>query len=235
MTHFGNKSVIDHLKEARLRGAVAASEIHGTEQPGHLAAACDAAKETAFILAALILLFNAPLTPLLVLSFALLIWKVGRSALLGWARLERLHRLIEQERWEIEHRRDEEEEELTALYQAKGLSGQTLKDVVTTLASDDNRLLQVMLEEEMGLTLEAYEHPLKQCVGAGVGVLVSAAAICLSLPFGGWGILTTSALLVLLASFIMAKTQGNSKLEAGVWSFALLTFSLGLIYLLIPS
>ncbi len=32
--------------------------------------------------------------------------------------------------------------------------------------ADDNRLLRVMLEEELGLTLEAYEHPLKQAFGA---------------------------------------------------------------------
>jgi len=232
MTHFEGKSVIQHLKAARLRGALASSEIHGTEQPGHLAAACDAAKEVAFILALLVLLFNAPFMPLLIASFSLLIWKVGRSALLGWARLERLHTLIEQERWEIEHKREEEEEELMALYKAKGLSGQLLKDVVAILSSDDNRLLQVMLEEEMGLTLEVYEHPLKQCVGAGVGVAGSAACILLALPFGMWAILATAAFIVLLASLIMALSQQNSKLEAMTWSFALLAFSLGLIYLL---
>src|SRR4051812_27122834 len=96
--HFGGKSVIEHLKEARSRGAIASAEIHGTEMPGHLAAGADAARETAFLLGVLFFLFDGSFSVLFIASVALLIWKAGRSALLGWARLERLHRLIEEER-----------------------------------------------------------------------------------------------------------------------------------------
>ena len=39
--------------------------------------------------------------------------------------------------------------------------------------ANDNRLLQVMMEEEMGLTLRIYEHPLKQGFFAALGVLFS--------------------------------------------------------------
>jgi len=109
MTHFGGKSVAEHLKEARMRGSLASAEIHGTEMPGHLAAGCDAARETAFLLGVVFFLFDTQPWPLIIASLAILVWKVGRSALLGWARLERLHRLIEEERWEIEHSREEEQ------------------------------------------------------------------------------------------------------------------------------
>ncbi len=100
--HFEGKSVIEHLKAARAKGALAAAEIHGTEMPGHLSAAADAARDTAVVLILLWILF--PDQPLLFFLFAtgLFLWKIGRSALLGWARLERLHRVIEEERWEIQ-------------------------------------------------------------------------------------------------------------------------------------
>ena len=57
------------------------------------------------------------------------------------------------------------------MYEQKGLSGDLLDQVIEVLMADDNRLLRVMLEEELGLTLESYEHPLKQAAGAGLGVL----------------------------------------------------------------
>ncbi len=230
--HFGGKSVVEHLKEARARGAIASAEIHGTEMPGYLAAAADAARETALILAILYLVFPVSLSFLLLVSSAILIWKVGRSAMLGWSRLERLHRLIEEERWEIEHDRKQEEEELTALYAAKGFSGQLLKDVVSTLASDDNRLLRVMLEEEMGLTLEVYEHPLKQCLGAGVGVILAAILCSVSSIVGPWLFAAAVAALFIASATVMARLQKNRPLEAIIWNLALLAFALGTVYLL---
>ena len=230
--HFGGKSVKEHLKEARTRGAQASAEIHGVEIPGHWAAGADAARETAFLLGLLFLIFHPSFWALFMTALGILIWKVGRSALLGWARLERLHRLIEEERWEIEHHRPEEEEELTALYQAKGFSGQLLKDVVSTLSSDDNRLLQIMLEEEMGLTLEVYEHPLKQASGAGIGVISSSALVLLA-SFGDfWGIVAMVGAITIASTWIMAHLQKNRLLESIIWSLAIVIFGLGVVYFL---
>jgi hypothetical protein len=111
--------------------------------------------------------FSTPLFLMLSLfSFGWAVWKTGRSALLGWGRMERLHRLIEEERWEIQHHRAQERRELGEMYRAKGFDGKLLEEVLDVLMSDDNRLLKVMLEEELGLTLEAYEHPLRQAIGA---------------------------------------------------------------------
>ncbi len=230
--HFGDKSVIEHLKEARARGALASAEIHGAEMPGHLAAGADSARETAYILGILYLLMGHSFWFLFIAACGLLIWKVGRSALLGWARLERLHRLIEEERWEIEHDRKQEEEELMALYSAKGFSGQLLKDVVSTLSSDDNRLLRVMLEEEMGLTLEVYEHPLKQSVGAGVGV-ISAGILTILGSFGGfWPFFVSIGVICASSAWIMAYLTRNRAMEAIIWNLALASFGLGAVYLL---
>lgn len=235
--HFEGKTVVEHLKEARTKGAMAASEIHGTEMPGHIAGGADAAKESA--LAALILWAIAAqlLSPsqtlnLLVLFFCgWLIWKCGRSALLGWARMERLHRLIEEERWEIEHHRSQERQELAELYQAKGFTGKLLDEVVDVLMADDNRLLNVMLEEELGLTLEAYEHPLKQSAGAGIGVLVSGGVLL----FAHWaaphvGIPIAAALILIIAATIAAQLERNRSMNAVIWNLAIGALSAGSVY-----
>jgi hypothetical protein len=237
--HFQGKTVVEHLKEARTKGAMAAAEIHGTEMPGHFAAAADAAKESALVGLALwvigeLLLSDFQTLWLLILFFSgWLIWKCGRSALLGWARMERLHRLIEEERWEIEHHRTQEREELTELYRAKGFTGKLLDEVIDVLMADDNRLLKVMLEEELGLTLEAYEHPLKQSVGAGLGVLISSGLLL----FSYWispdlGIPCSATIVLILAAIFAAQLERNRPVHAMIWNLAVGALSTGVIYFL---
>src|SRR5262245_24820774 len=115
MSHFEGRTVPEHLKEARKKGALASSEVHGVEMSGFMGALADAAKETALYLLVIWLIlyklsFPVPqiFSILLLFSCGLIIWKCGRSALLGWARLQRLHRITEEERWEIEHHRAQE-------------------------------------------------------------------------------------------------------------------------------
>lgn len=232
--HFQGKPVIEHLREARARGALASSEIHGTEMPGHLSAGADAAKETAFILSLLWIILYPSHSPLFLLfSAGWIIWKTGRSALLGWSRLERLHRVIEEERWEIEHNRDQERQELTELYAAKGLSGKLLEETISVFMSDDNRLLRMMLEEEMGLTLEIYEHPLKQSAGAALGVILSSTAFLI-----GWMIapsyapLIGAGIIIFIASYIAAKAERNRPMESVIWNLALGACGIGAVYFL---
>lgn len=237
--HFQGKSIPEHLKEARRKGAVAAAELHGTEISGQKAAFADSAKDTA-LGASLLWLLLFPLFPrqpsLYVLGLFLIgwiIWKTCRSAAFGWARLERLHRLIEEERWEIEHHRQEERQELMELYQAKGFEGALLTQVIDVLMADDNRLLQVMLEEELGLTLEAYEHPLKQASGALLGGL-TAAIIGFTCCFlwSSTGLFTSLALVFLLAGVFTAKIENVQISSSLIWNAAIFFLSVGLIYFL---
>jgi len=237
--HFRGKAVVEHLKEARTKGMHASHEVHGTEMPGHYAAGADAAKETAvylLILWVLSLFVSFPGSLWIFLStfsFGLAIWKTGRSALLGWSRMERLHRLIEEERWEIEHHRAQERKELAEMYRAKGFEGKLLEEVLDVLMSDDNRLLKVMLEEELGLTLEAYEHPLKQSLGALCAVAFST-LLCL---FGLWaypdfGLPICAAVAIACATILSAKIENNRVFSVLLWHLAIASLVAGAVYFL---
>jgi len=222
--HFQGKSANDHLKQARLKGMIASSEIHGMEMPGHIAAFADTLKDTSIALLVIwavslhLLPASTSLSLMIVFSTCWLIWKPARSALLGWGRLERLHRLIEEERWEIEHNREQEKLELTEMYAGKGFSGKLLEELIDVLMSDDNRLLQIMLEEELGLTLEIHEHPLKQAGGAALAVILSAALLILSFwlsPY--YGLPIVAACLIVISAIVTSRLERNKKTSGLVW------------------
>ena len=236
--HFDGKEAIKHVTENYAKGVIASSEIHGTEIPGTISACSDAAREStiAFLLIWTLgsgfnftteNMFNA----LISFSFGWIIWKTGRSAFLGFARLERLHRIAAEEKWEIEHNRSQERDELTALYAAKGFQGKLLTDVIDVLMSDGDLLLRVMLEEELGLSLEVHEHPLKQALGALLGSL-SALLFCgLALYFQPqYGSYLAGFFVFGLSSYISAKYEKNDLINAIVWNLGLLTASFGSAY-----
>lgn len=239
--HFDEKDPLSHVMEKRMEGMLSVSEAHGAEMPGYLSAATDAGKETAIMLLLiwlLLLFLGAPFYT----AFAVLTafgggwfcWKTGRSGWLGWSRLERLHRLIEQEKYEIEHHRPQEREELVALYGAKGFSGKLLDDVVDVLMADQDRLLKVMLEEEMGLTLQAYEHPLQQCLGAAVGVFVSLLICGFFLFFlPGYGMLFGSGLSLAGYSVLSAIYQRNRIIPTLVWNLSIGALAFGVMFFLL--
>ena len=239
--HFKGKGALEHVLEKRTSGSLAVSEAHGTEMPGHLSAGADALRETALLLLLMWLSLRQLHAParimtltLLGLALGLLIWKTGRSAWLGWARLERLHRLMLEERQEIEHHRPQEREELKALYASKGLEGKLLEDVLDVLMADNDRLLKVMLEEEMGLTLAAYEHPLKQAVGACVGVLFALLVMgFLYLLFPLYGIVIAAIGLMCAGASVSARYEKNKLVRALVWNLAIACLAGGGVYYLL--
>jgi hypothetical protein len=238
--HFEGKEAAEHLRAARAKGAKATAEVHGTEMPGYLSAFADSLRETSVLLIGMWILLSQfglsstkTLWVLGLFSIGWLFWKVGRSSLLGWARLERLHRLIQQEQWEIEHHRAQEKEELTAMYKQKGLTGKLLEQVVEVLMADDNRLLRVMLEEELGLTLETYEHPLKQSAGAGLGVIIALLGTLLGAFIGGFlGIVSVLTLLFGGVTLVASKREGNELIKSLVWNLAVGVLSTVSIYLI---
>lgn len=240
-SHFQGKDALGHVIEAQAQGIISAAEVHGVETPGYLSAGCDAARESAvaFALAWLVLSYlgissQTVLALLLMLSCSCILWKMGRASWLGWFRLERLHRVLEQERWEIEHHRQQERDELRVLYAAKGFEGKLLEDVLDVLMADNDRLLKVMVEEELGLSLASHEHPLKQGLGAALGTLISA-GICFTAlwvwPHGG--IFVGAPLSIALASILSARLAQNNVIPAIIWNLGLAALTFGCLYFLL--
>ena len=237
-SHFAGKTATDHVQERRADGLKQSAEIHGAETPGHVTAGADTAREMTIVLLLLWtvlqplpLFADAALVTLGVFALGWLVWKMGRSGWLAWSRLERLHRLIEEERWEIEHHRPQEREELEVLYASKGFEGKLLEEVVDVLMADNDRLLRVMLEEEMGLKLEGHEHPLKQSLGAGVGGVVAALIVlAATLIFGLGGLVCSTFLILAVAAAISARYQKNKLLPAMIWNLALGGLVIGIAY-----
>jgi vacuolar iron transporter family protein len=239
--HFEDKTPLEHLKTARKKGQLASESVHGVEPSGAIVAGTDAARETVVFLSMLAIFLSSlalhPPTQLLFLGLfclMLLVWKTSRSAFWGWACLEKVHHLIQQEKWEIEHHRAQEKEELMELYHTKGFKDKQLQEVVEVLMADDNRLLQIMLEEELGLSLGSFEHPLRQCLGAALSVIITS-IVCLGSLwlFGVMGMIIASLCILLMAGFLSAKQLGNDKIKSIVWTLAIGALSVSLPYVLL--
>lgn len=228
-SHFGTKSVLEHLKEARAKGKLATESHHALEAPGHLIGGADAARETALIVMVVSILLNAmsigserTAAILTMLMFAMLLWRAGRGALLGWNRLERVNKLIADEKNEIENNREEEKIELTEMYRAKGFTPPLLDKVIDVLMADDNKLLGVMLEEELGVSLESYEHPLKQAVGTAAGVFLASCFLTAGMAISDrYGVIVAAYIVIFCASGVMAMIEKIRLINALVWNISL--------------
>lgn len=239
--HFKGKDALGHIAEAQAEGLLSASEIHGTETPGRISAASDAARDSAMMMALTweVLIttgasFNHCLLASALLGLSLIIWKACRSAWLGWSRLERLHRILAQEKWEIEHNRQQERDELRVLYNAKGFEGKLLEEVLDVLMADSNRLLKVMAEEELGLSLEAYDHPLTQSLGAAIGGFAAVACCLLGAYLNmQWGVIAAALLVIAAGAAVSARHADNRYIPAIVWNLGLAALSLGTLHFLI--
>ena len=231
--HFQGKDAQSHVASIRAKGIAFSREIHGAEAPGAFFAGIDSLKESALLLFLLMYFFSITALPLLLFTLGWAIWKGGRAALLGWARLERAHRMLAQEKFEIDHNRAQEREELKALYQLKGFEGQLLEDVVDTLMADSERLLRIMVEEELGLSLENHDHPLAQGGMAFLGVMVSGIVILLPHFFiGNIPAFILATLLFLSSTILSTYREGNHLLPPLFWNAGLFALFFGTLYFL---
>lgn len=239
-SHFKGKDAIEHVIEAQAKGIVSSTEIHGAEPSGKTSAAADALRDCAIVLLLVWELMNhTTLEPttrfylLAIFGVSLMVWKGGRSAWLGWSRLERLHRIVAQEKWEIEHNRQQERDELRDLYAAKGFEGKLLEDVLDVLMADGDRLLKVMVEEELGLSLECQEHPLMQCLGAILGALAAIFILFAGVYFDSHLSLVATAVSIAIGSCLTAFYAGNKFVPAIIWNLGLLSLAYGSFYFFI--
>lgn len=236
--HFHGKSALRHIAEVQAGGISTSLEIHGAESPGPLFAFLDAARETAILIAAALFIsdhfsfvFAQKLSICLSFVVGWAFWKGARSAFLAWSRLRRMHRIAIEEKEEIELNRPQEREELIALYGEKGFSGPLLDKVVDVLMADSDRLLRVMLQEEMGFRIQENPHPLIQGVMALAGVLFS---LVVFIPFAfGFSVdvvLVFATLFIGVMGGIFARIEKNPVIPALVWNSMIAAVTLVLIH-----
>lgn len=87
------------------------------------------------------------------------------------------------ERREIKEDFEHECSEIRALYAAKGFREPLLSQVVSVLSADNDRLLKVMMEEELGLSMQHMQHPLLVGVWNFLGAALAGMLMTLPLFF----------------------------------------------------
>jgi VIT1/CCC1 family predicted Fe2+/Mn2+ transporter len=79
---------------------------------------------------------------------------------------------IAREKWEIEHKPEDERKEIEEIYKMKGFSGKELDMIVDKITSDKKVWLDTMLTEELNLNLEIAGSPLKSALRMFVSFLI---------------------------------------------------------------
>ena len=97
---------------------------------------------------------------LVAMAFALALLLGVSTARSTHAHVQHLTAEFERERAEIRDNFPGEREEVRAMYAAKGFTDPILSQIVDTLCADDDRLMKVMMEEELGLSMHHVNHPL---------------------------------------------------------------------------
>lgn len=218
--HIKEKTVIEHLAKARQKGYLASVELHNYGFSSKLFSFIDSFRDGILLFALILLSVSYMIWPV---AIGFCLWKGLKITLQGFNRLERLHFLVKEEKYEIEHHRDEEREELMAIYEAKGFKGPILDEVVSTLMADDNRLLQVMLEEEMGVSFETLEHPVTTGLMSSLGGFCSL-FVMLPLAKLPLGIIAGSCAVMIGVALYESKKQKLPYFHNLIWSLASLIF-----------
>jgi VIT1/CCC1 family predicted Fe2+/Mn2+ transporter len=219
------KKFVETIVSKRMRRGVLSSEFLERELSEPVSAFVVSALETIILfvfLTYLTMSYSISFSFVFIFFGGYLIWKTGFTAYQSWKKLIKLNQIIQDEKYEIEHHRENEKKELETLYSSKGFSGKLLNDVTTVLMADDNRLLEVMLEEEMGLALESFEHPLKIALGTFLGILSSFCLLGLCYFFMGmFGLIAMSGVFLTFIAVIVSHYEKLSLLKTLIWFLAI--------------
>lgn len=144
---------------------------------------------------------------------------------------------LQRERAEIRDDREHEREEVVALYAAKGFQEPLLTQIVDVLCADDDRLLKVMMEEELGLSLFHVNHPL--LVGLWNFAAAVAAGLVLAVPvamngpsFAFTWIPSAGCVVLAVVSVISARATGRSVFEFFAVGIIMAIVTGGVVYTL---
>lgn len=133
---------------------------------------------------------------------------------------EVLEKRIATERYEIKHEPEEERAELVTIYRNKGLSGSLLHRVVAQLTANEERWLQAMVHDELGVVEEEQTNPWLQGLQIGLsfvfGGLIPTVPLLLSLPQARWWSYGLTALTALILGAVKARYTHKGPVRAGL-------------------
>ena len=206
----------EHISEARAR----ARAVFSAE--GHIAIADDWRYSTVSARTAAILLCmlwevlvgfgtGGPTGLMLCVSgLGLAVFLGIAAALVSHTEVTHFEAELERERREVAEEPRHEREEVVALYAAKGFREPLLSQVVDVLCADDDRLLKIMMEEELGLFLHPTMHPFLVGVVNGMaallsGLVLAVPAMLLAPTAARWWVPAAAAGLVTALSLLIAR------------------------------
>lgn len=127
---------------------------------------------------------------------------------------------MKRERYEVEQFPEIEKQEIREIYQEKGFQGEILEKIIEHITSDKKRWVEIMMKEELGLSMDSSTSPIKSAVAIGTayafGAFIPIIPYIFLEPASG---LISSAFLTLVALFSVgaAKTfiTGKKLLRSG--------------------
>lgn len=115
---------------------------------------------------------------------------------------------VARERAEVEEHPDEEIEELSLFYQLKGLSPDEATRLATSIATDREKLVQTLAQEELGISEERLPNPALAAASASISTFLG--AIVPVMPFfflDGLSAVIVAALVSLIAHFAVGAAK----------------------------
>lgn len=233
----------DHISDARGRARqVLGAEAHLTEVSDWRMALVSA--RDALILVWLTWVLLQGLESPAVSGQLLVAFSIGVALLFGistgrstWTRVRYYEAELDRERREIQDNLEHEKEEVRVLYAAKGFHGPLLEQIVDTLSADDDRLLRVMMEEELGLSMHHVAHPLVVGAWNFAGAVLAGGTLALptlwlepasATPWvvGGGGVLLT------IVAVVSARVTGRTVMEFLASAVVMAAVTGGVVYFL---
>ncbi len=133
---------------------------------------------------------------------------------------------MNREAYEVDNFPDVEKREIKDIYEAKGFTGEILDQIISHITSDRKRWIDIMMNEELGLSLDQSTSPLKSATATGLaymfGAFMPVIPYVFAKPAAG---LIASAIITLTVLFGVgaAKTivTGKNSLRSGFESMAI--------------
>ncbi len=211
--------IVDHISDARQRAReMLSGELHLGHVDDWRRSLVSARDGVTFVWLVWVSLYGLGLQartgPILVaVSLGVALYIGISTSIATRVRLRYHEEELDRERHEIEERPEQEREEVRALYAAKGFEEPLLTQVTDILCADDDRLLKVMMEEELGLFIGHINHPLLvglwNFAGAAIGGLVLATPACFQTVGATWWMIGATISLLVGLGATSARVTGR--------------------------